>query len=133
MFEPIGGGLLEAADVLDIIALSFLLLLVMFTVFILCIQWRMLRVQREILFTLKEANKTNAEMLETFEDIRSTPPPPTSGRNNVSAPAQEADDEDETPADFVYCPVCSTRVEVDPSIRNVNVVCPDCKKPFHIH
>jgi len=129
-FEPMSDGLLISSDLLDIIVWSYLFLMFVLAVSILCILWGMLRVQREILLSLKVANTTNAEMLETFNGIRDA----QAGEDgDASASKQEETGEDATPADFVYCPECSTRVEVDPSIRNINVVCPDCKKPFHIH
>jgi len=114
------------------LALPFLLLAVL--VFAVCVLWKMLKAQRGIVAALVMANRTNAEMLEVLASIAQAA---VSGTADGAAPA--ADDEakeegeKETPADFVYCPECSTRVEVDPGIRNINVVCPDCKKPFHIH
>jgi len=84
--------------------------------------------QLAVLAALEAAAKTNAEILEAVREA---------GARIADAPAADAPDaadaEPETPADFVYCPECSTRVEVDPFIRNINVLCPDCKKPFHIH
>ena len=113
----------EAILVWSIIFLFFTILLST-----LCTLWRILRTQREILKALDAANKTNAETLRTLRGIRNAP---AIEQQDLSGAEQEEDDEE--PADFVYCPECSTRVEVDPSIRDINVVCPDCKKPFHIH
>ena len=88
--------------------------------------------QLMVLAALEAANRANAETLAELKGIRDAL---QAGGTNDSA--LELDNEDkeggETPADFVYCPECSTRVEVDPFIRNINVICPDCKKPFHIH
>jgi len=92
-----------------------------------------LQTQRRIVKALEMANKTNAGMLEMLKGIKGIPTDSEDDDNDSVSKQEDDDGEGETPADFVYCPVCSTRVEVDPSIRNVNVVCPDCKKPFHIH
>jgi len=98
------------------------------------ILWKAQQNQRGIVKALETANKTNAAMLDVLKGIKGIPSDSTESDDDDSASEQDdGDGEGETPADFVYCPVCSTRVEVDPSIRNVNVVCPDCKKPFHIH
>jgi hypothetical protein len=104
------------------------LLLLVFLPFAICALWKMMRTQNRILTALETANKINIEMLRTLKGVGDSP---ESAEVDDSEP--ETEDESETPADFVYCPECSTRVEVDPTIRNINVVCPDCKKPFHIH
>ena len=115
----------------DIVALLILFLMFALTVAILCLLWRMLKIQRRTLRVMEATNKISAEMLETLQDIQ------LASARDDGYPGDEEDEEekagDETPADFVYCPECSTRVEVDPAVRDVNVICPDCKKPFHIH
>jgi len=117
-----------------VIVFSFFLFMAVVQLMLAYVVWRTLRVQRGLLQTLAVANKINAETLEMLKGTSGTPPPGEDNEEPAAVEQAEADaDEDETPADFVYCPVCSTRVEVDPTIRNVNVVCPDCKKPFHIH
>jgi hypothetical protein len=113
------------------LALPFLELAIL--VFAVCVLWKMLKAQRGIAAALDTANRINIEMFEALKNIGDT-----LEADKVSIVAPESDEEDEekgreAPADFVYCPECSTRVEVDPGIRNINVVCPDCKKPFHIH
>jgi len=119
---------------ITVIASPFFMLgvLILLTVLV-GVLWKGLQNQRRITKALEMTNKINVAMLETLKGIKSVPP----DNEDDGAGVSELDDDDggagETPADFVYCPVCSTRVEVDPSIRNVNVVCPDCKKPFHIH
>ena len=110
--------------------LAWAIIFLFFTILLstLCTLWRILRTQRGILKALEAANQTNAQTLETLKDIRNIPAAVDEGLGSA-----QDDEDDEAPADFVYCPECSTRVEVDPSIRDINVVCPDCKKPFHIH
>ena len=116
----------ESMTVEELIAWSIIFLLIILLLSIFCVLWRMLRVQRETLNVLETANRINAEALETVKNIRNAPA-------GEGTPAGQDEEDDEEPADFVYCPECSMRVEVDPSIRDINVVCPDCKKPFHIH
>ena len=100
--------------------------LVLSPLFILHFVRKIYHVQRAILATLKASAKNNAALLGELQGL---------DRAAVSQGDDDEDDtaEEESPADFVYCPECSTRVEVDPAVRNINVVCPDCKKPFHIH
>lgn len=86
--------------------------------------------QRAILAALEASAKSNAATLAVLRGIARAPQAQGPEAEDDEAAAAPGDD---TPADFVYCPECSTRVEVDPSVRNINVVCPDCKKPFHIH
>jgi len=105
-----------------------LLLLLTFAVLHIRALWKIQQTQRGILAALEAISNTSDEMVEAIKEIRSIPVTGSS-----AAEDEDDDDEGETPADFVYCPECSTRVEIDPSIRNINVVCPDCKKPFHIH
>ena len=102
-------------------------LLIIGLIFAIAILLKMRNAQRSVLTALETANRLSAEMLDALKTVNVTPP--------AEAGDDEADDDDEgeTPADFVYCPECSTRVEIDPTIRNINIVCPDCKKPFHIH
>jgi len=89
--------------------------------------------QIAVLAALEAANKANAEMLEVLHGVNDTLAA-CQARGLAAVPDDdEGGGESEAPADFVYCPECSTRVEVDAFIRNINVVCPDCKKPFHIH
>ncbi|MCL2104838.1 MAG: hypothetical protein FWH21_07275 [Kiritimatiellaeota bacterium] len=114
-------------------ALPFVLLAILLAA--VCVLWKMLKVQRGIGAALVMANRINAEMLEAIKDIGNVP---TTNEAEGTVPGEEEEEQEEkgrgeAPADFVYCPECSTRVEVDPFIRNINVVCPDCKKPFHIH
>ena len=112
----------------------FMLGVLVLLALLVCTLRKGLQNQRGIIKALEAANTTNAAMLDVLKGIKGIPSDSTESDDDDSASEQDdGDGEGETPADFVYCPVCSTRVEVDPSIRNVNVVCPDCKKPFHIH
>ena len=107
----------------NIVIFPFVLIVALLLV--ICLLWQIMKTQCGIAASLEAANRTYAAMLEALQDI---------GTVAEAGEAEEAAEaEPETPADFVYCPECSTRVEVDPGIRNLNVVCPDCKKPFHIH
>ena len=119
---------------ITVIASPFFMLgvLILLTVLV-GVLWKGLQNQRRITKALEMTNKINVAMLETLKGIKSVPPDNEDDGEDVSVQDDGDGGVGETPADFVYCPVCSTRVEVDPSIRNVNVVCPDCKKPFHIH
>jgi len=115
---------------LGVFLISFVLLFV-FVVFHIRALCGIQKIQRGILAALETMNSTNAQMANALQGIRAAPA--TDGAATDAEDDDEDDTEGETPADFVYCPECSTRVEIDPSIRNINVVCPDCKKPFHIH
>jgi len=116
--------ILNLAPLLMFVVYPLLALTVM--AFLVYALWQGAKALRGIAAALRAIGKINAEMRE---QAKGTAPAPE------AAPEEEADDEEEgeAPADFVYCPECSTRLEADPSIRNITVVCPDCKKPFHIH
>ena len=119
----------------DLLLTGLLLVLALwvlaFLLFVPRTAWKVLQTQRAILAALEAMNKANAETLAALRGVQAAAAP-AGAESDLGADEDDGDD-GETPADFVYCPVCSTRIEVDPSIRNVNVVCPDCKKPFHIH
>ena len=111
----------------------FMLGVLILLALLVCALWKGLQNQSGIVAALETMNKTNAVVLDTLKGIRTVSPVAVAEAGDDSASEQDEAEEAETPADFVYCPECSTRVEVDPFIRNINVVCPDCKKPFHIH
>ena len=115
----------------------FMLGVLILLALLVCVHGKGLQNQRRMATALEAMNKTNAVILDALKDLKGVAPAAaetTDEEDGEPVSEQEEDDSEvETPADFVYCPVCSTRVEVDPTVRNVNVVCPDCKKPFHIH
>ena len=84
---------------------------------------------REAVVTLeKRLTAAQAQSLAELRMIReaSKPHGPTSKRSVTppTIPPSEA---------AVVCPECGAVFEFDARVSNVDVVCPSCSKPFHIH